>query len=210
MNEDSINTETQTRQSEEKPLSVKELKVCDKILLGMPAYKAYQSIYKNKTDESARACSSDFLTKPNVNRYMTIKKFELEKRLTEETFITKKKWLEELEVVGFSRITDYLDFGINGAEMKSSDSIDPIKIAAIESIESNSTALTTDDGSPEIIKTQIKFKLHKKLEALQQIGQALGFLKGNEIPNNQIQVNINVIGGQSPAGGQNAFEISGH
>jgi phage terminase small subunit len=179
-----------------KSLSVKQQMFCDAILQGKTQREAYRIAgYKFKDDNTLDASASQLLSSTKISSYLSKKRGEIEKKTMNAIVVSKTQWLEELKTVGFSKITDYLEFDESGVAMKKSDEIDVSKIAAIESVESETTSYMGEDGDRETLKTKTKFKLHRKLDALQKIGEALGFLNAPPVDGNNIQVNINVIGG---------------
>jgi len=86
--------------------------------------------------------------------------------------------VKELAIVAFSNIRDYLTVNEDGdVFLKGFDGIEAEKLAAIESIKVNTTR--KKDESREYTTTQ--FKLHSKLNALEQLGRHLGiYEKDNE------------------------------
>lgn len=79
--------------------------------------------------------------------------------------------VKELSKVAFSNIQDYINVNEEGEVLLLSfEAIEREKLAAIESIKINTTS--NKDGSREYTTTQ--FKLHSKLNALEQLGRHLG------------------------------------
>lgn len=97
---------------------------------------------------------------------------------SERTNIKADDVVLELAKVGFSNIEDYLTVDEDGeTRLKSFEDIERNVLAAIESIKISTTM--NKDGSREYTTTQ--FKLHSKLNALEQLGKHLGiFDKDNE------------------------------
>lgn len=83
------------------------------------------------------------------------------------TGITRRNWLLQQKVVGYSDISDYMEFGPDGVTLKKSDEIPPDLLKAISEI---SETVTKDGGT-------VRFKLHNKLDALKMIGEHFGWLK---------------------------------
>ena len=182
---------------DKKQLNIRQQRFADAILEGKTQREAYllagyRASNQNTVDNSASLIQSN----SKVSAYLAQKRHEIELKTMNAIVVSKTQWLEELKTVGFSKITDYLEFDESGVVMKKSDEIDAGKIAAIESVEGETTSYMGEDGDRETLKTKTKFKLHRKLDALQKIGEALGFLNAPPVDGNNIQVNINVIGGK--------------
>ena len=79
--------------------------------------------------------------------------------------------ISELEKIGFSNISDYLEFGPSGVVLKKSENLTPNQLAAIESI----SETTTQHGGT------IRFKLHDKPESLQLLGKRFGLFPNREV-----------------------------
>ena len=96
---------------------------------------------------------------------------KLKNSRSERTQIEADSVIQELAKLAFSNIQDYLTVDEDGeVYLKNFDDIDTEKLAAIESIKVNTTR--NKDDSREYTTTQ--FKLHSKLNALEQLGKHLG------------------------------------
>lgn len=97
---------------------------------------------------------------------------------SERTQVTADNVILELAKIGFSNIEDFLTIDEDGEVLlKNFDAIDREKLAVIESIKVSTTK--NKDDSREYTTTQ--FKLHSKLNALEQLGKHLGiYQKDNE------------------------------
>lgn len=84
----------------------------------------------------------------------------------------------ELAKIGFSNIEDYLTVDEDGeTHLKNFDDIKREVLAAVESIKISTTK--NKDDSREYITTQ--FKLHSKLNALEQLGKHLGIYQKDKV-----------------------------
>jgi len=89
--------------------------------------------------------------------------------------VTEERTMQELAVVGFSNIKDYLEWDEDrGLIVKDSADIPDVLAAAIESIEEQVLESRNKDGSRIYIRTKRKIKLYPKLPALQLISEYQG------------------------------------
>lgn len=176
-------------------LNPRQLIFAEFVLSDKSAREAYKLAGFNVTNEdSADAASSRLLGDVKVASYIQKRRAEIVALIQEKTNIDRERFFKELETIGFSKITDYLEFGEHGVVMKNSDQIEEQKIGAIKEVKSITTSMMGDEGKPEVIRTQTEFKVYDKTTALIEYGKARGFIKANAETNNNIQVNINVIG----------------
>lgn len=175
-------------------LNPRQLVFAEFILAEKPGREAYKLAFGISNNDSADAASSRLLADVKVGNYIAKRRKEIVAILQEKTNIDRERFMQELETIGFSKITDYLSFGESGVVMKDSDEIDEQKIGAIKEVESITTSMVGDEGKPEVLRTQTKFKIYDKVSALIEYGKVRGFINPNEKPQNNIQVNINVIG----------------
>lgn len=176
-------------------LNHKQLLFAEFIVVGKSQREAYRLAgYSAKTDEAADSVACEMLRNPKVQRYIADRRPEIEKALQEKTLVTKEEILNELKSVGFAKITDFLSFDEHGVVMKDSDEISKDKIGAIKEVESVTTQMLGDEGEKEVLRVQTKFKLHDKINSLIKLGEGLGYFKQNAPVQQNIQVNIRLIG----------------
>lgn len=156
-------------------LTDKQQKFCDQYLIDLNATQA--AIRAGYSKKTAGAIGSEYLTKPNIQKYIS----EKQAALSKSTEITQIKVLEELAKVGFSNIQDYFDGSLNALNLAE---IDKSKAQVVSSIKKIVT--TFDGGSTE----SVEFKLYDKIKALELIGRHLGFF---EKDNGQSRNVINVV-----------------
>ena len=103
---------------------------------------------------------------------------KLKAERSERTSVKADDVILELAKVAFSNIEDFLEV-IEGGEvtLKAFEAIEREKLAAIESIKISTT--TNKEDSREYTTTQ--FKLHSKLNALEQLGKHLGIYKKDKV-----------------------------
>jgi phage terminase small subunit len=123
-------------------------------------YKA--AIEAGYAPTSARDVARAVFRLPQVIKYINAYDREMEARCG----VTKEKWLLELKTIGFSRITDFVDFGPGGVHLKPVDAVPYDSIPAISEV----SEVVSEKSS------NIKFKLHDKVQALVTLGKHLGYL----------------------------------
>jgi len=146
-------------------LTDKQQRFCEEYLIDLNATQA--ALRAGYSKKSARSKASQLLTKVNIQN--EIQKLKSER--SERVQIEADSVVKELAKIAFSNIHDYLTVDDNGnVFLKNFIEIDINKLAAIESIKTNTTK--NKDESREHTTTQ--FKLHSKLKALEQLGRHLG------------------------------------
>ena len=98
----------------------------------------------------------------------------------ERTGITADRVLEEIAAIGFSNIADFVTFGENGVTLKDSDDMERELTRCIAEVSE-----TTGEKSGSI-----RFKLHNKLKALEDLAEHLGLLDGNGVNVNVAVANV--------------------
>lgn len=86
----------------------------------------------------------------------------LEKRCA-KIEITGDRVLQEIAKIGFSNLTDFMQWGPGGVKLKSSDELTVEQAACVSEV----VETTTESGG------SIRFKLHDKLSALEKLGKHL-------------------------------------
>lgn len=155
-----------------KKLTDKQQKFCEEYLIDLNATQA--ALRAGYCAKTANPQGSQNLAKLSIQT-------EIAKRMTERSERTQIKADDvvlELAKVAFSNIEDFLEVLEGGdVTLKAFEAIEREKLAAIESIKISST--TNKDDSREYTTTQ--FKLHSKLNALEQLGKHFGiFERDNE------------------------------
>lgn len=129
----------------------------DEYLIDLNATRAYRAAYPNcKKDETARANGSRILTNANVARYIAERMEERQRR----TEITQDMVLQELAAIAFARATDYVSVRDGMVQVKDTDQLSDLQIAAITGIKE------TQNG--------IEVKLGSKEKTLELLGRHLG------------------------------------
>lgn len=121
---------------------------------------AIRAGYSAKT---AQPISGELLSIPIIQKAV---KAELD-RLGEETGVTAERAIEETGRLAFAQMTSYLDFGPDGVLLKDIKDMTEEEIAAISEV---SETVTKEGGS-------LRFKLHSKTTALDQLHRIFGSYK---------------------------------
>lgn len=88
-------------------------------------------------------------------------------RRAKRTEITADAVIQELAAVGFARVDEYLSWGQNGLELKTSQNLTSQQLSAVSEV----------SETPNRHGKVVRFKLHDKLRALELLGQHLGIFK---------------------------------
>jgi len=145
----------------------------------------------NATQAAIRAGYSEKTAKAQGSRLLTIADIqsaisEGQKKLGEKAGITAERVLEELGIVAFSDIKNYLDIDQDTGAIRAKsfdDATMPENASrAVQSMTENRVIKevkgTKDNADTEIILTaNATFKMHDKLKALELIGKHLGMFK---------------------------------
>jgi len=104
---------------------------------------------------------------------------EAQKSVAEKLNLTLERWLNELSLVFFADMQNYVDIDPDTGEARAKG-YDEMGVGAsrvISTIEENRTIKEDAAGKDSLIYSKFKFKLHDKLKAGEMIGKHLGFLK---------------------------------
>ena len=153
---------------------------------GDPA-ESYQGAGYKVSRSVARRAAHRLLTYDDVIENVNKWSEKLGKRLE----VTEEQVLNELRIMGFSNISDYLSFDSTGVTLKSSDDIDREKLAAISQV-GHRTA-----GE----KVHLQFKLYDKLSALEKIARIKQYLKPPSFePDDGTPIGVLVVPAKKPVG----------
>lgn len=149
-------------------LTAKQQRFCEEYIVDLNATQA--ALRAGYSENNARFQGCENLTKPNIQTEIQ----KLKSKRSERVQIEADSVIKELVKLAFSNIEDFLEV-LEGGEvtLKAFEVIEREKLAAIESIKINTTK--NKDESREYTTTQ--FKLHSKLNALEQLGKHLGIYK---------------------------------
>lgn len=153
--------------SEEKPLTESQKKFCNEWIFDFNGSRAYKAAYPEVTDGTARANSSELLTKPNIRAYCK----ELQDNLSETAGISRLKVLREHEKLAFSSIAHLHNTWVT---RKKFEELTDDQKASIEEISTQIKTSRNADGTLEE-NEYIKIKLYSKQKSLDSISKMLGF-----------------------------------
>jgi len=133
------------------------------------------------SEKSARSMGSRLLTNRNVQKILS----EMRKELEAKCRKSREDWIEELENLAFSRMSDVATWGPGYVHVLPTEKIPDHAKAAVADITEQSSTIITKDGS-EITRSKVSVKMHDKLSALIKYGVARGFMKpdGQDTANN--------------------------
>lgn len=168
-----------------KKLNPKQQRFCEEYIIDLNATQA--ALRAGYCANSVNKVGPANLVKVGI--YNEIIRLKAER--TGRTQITADNVVIELAKVAFSNLEDYMTVDENGEmHLKDFETIDRERLAAIESIKVNMTK--NKDGDREYVTTQ--FKLHSKLNALEQLGKHLGvYQKDNEQQAPKETINLLVL-----------------
>ena len=148
------------------------------LLKGMCQTEAYSKAgYKAKAPETG---AIQLLRNTNVQARLDYKRGLLAKKCD----ITAERVIAELAKVGFANIKGYLD---QSNVVKDISELPDDVAAAVESVQ---TDIRHDNGDSDGYTEKVKFKLHSKLAALDQLGRHLGLFEKDKPAEANITINI--------------------
>lgn len=125
-------------------------------------------------EKSAEAMASYLLSLPKVAAALAAAQAKLEARID----ISQEKIMQELAIIGFSDIQNYLkiDPDTGAITAKSFEEMPPGISRAIESIKEDRVIKESADGKQVTVYDKFYFKLHPKTPALELMMKRLGML----------------------------------
>ena len=106
----------------------------------------------------------------------------------ERTAITQDRVLNELAILGFADMGDYIRLEPDGSARMDWSSLPENGTKAIAEI-TQEVVITGKDGDEPIRKT--KFKLHDKRQSLVDVGKHLGMFRQSELQAGHVTINMN-------------------
>ena len=153
-------------------------KFCHEYLIDLNATQAaIRSKYSKKT---ANRMASENLSKPVIQARIK----ELQAELQKNTGVTAESVVAELAKVGFSNIKDFIESDNNITDLSD---LPRELTAAVESVQAD---IRHDSGDSDGYTEKVKFKLHSKLAALDQLGRHLGLFEKDKPAEANITINI--------------------
>lgn len=141
---------------------------------GKTTIEAYQAAYGG-SQSVASASGSRLLGNVKISARIEELKAQIVKRVIEKTAITEAMIIQELALLGFSNMADFVKVGPTGDPYTDFTGLDRDKAAAIGEI----TVEDFKDGRGDDARDvrRVKFKLLDKRAALVDIGKHLGMFK---------------------------------
>ena len=181
-------------------LTPKQQRFCEEYVKDMNGTQAaIRAMYSKKT---AQEQSSRMLSKVMVQAEIAI----LAQEITSRNGITPERILNELAMLGFSRIDDYVEIEEGGAvRIKRFDQMDDNKIGAIRKIKEDRVIRETpgkDKTDEVVIHDKLSFELHDKIRPLVKLGEYVKLfdteLPAGSLPqvvNNEFKIMIMAVNG---------------
>lgn len=163
----------------ERELSAQERRFCEEYVIDFDGKAA--ATRAGYSAKSAASQASRLLKRPPVRQYLK----ELRDKLTETTGIEAAQIIEELKLVAFARMGDFLHFSDAGELLRVSvDHCTKAQLAAVAEITVDKHVFKDrekgDDKAADAIE-KIRLRLAPKLPALIALGNHLGmFTKGSD------------------------------
>ena len=145
-------------------LTLKQKRFCEEFLIDLNGTQA--AIRAGFSAKTARQQASQMLSNDKVQHYLN----ELRTEQQQRTQINADAVLNELAIVGFSKITDVLDLDRWCAAFK--EELSDVAQRTIQSVMVTKTSNKTDRGVNSTERLQVK--LHSKISALEKLGNHFG------------------------------------
>lgn len=161
-------------------LNPKQKRFCEEYLIDLNGTQA--AIRAGYSKKTSGQISEENLKKPEIKEYVKI----LMDQRAESTKITAEMVIKELGKVGFANIQDYIKKGFTIEDIQS---LQKDHAAAVESVKVKETG-------GDYPSTEVSFKLHDKISALEKLGRHLGiFEKDNQQQNIKLKQKVILPGG---------------
>ncbi len=119
------------------------------------------------------------------NVYVQAEISRLEKLIENRTLVSKERILNELAIIGFADMQDYVRIGrASQVELIPFDEMPPGASRAVESVleERRLIGSGEGDGKEIILDIHAKYKHHSKLDALKELSKLMGYYPKAELP----------------------------
>lgn len=168
------NTQIQLKNGEEITLTERELLFCKYYLADANRNATQAAIKAGYSQRTANRIANQNLSKLDIKKYI----HDQTAPVLDALGATSERLLQEWVKVGLSDIRDYLD---DDYRIKSLSDITKNASGAIESVQVDEKILMKDeDGGGQVLDRSVKFKLHNKLKALEQLSIMQGLIKTKE------------------------------
>lgn len=140
-------------------LTNKQAEFCRQYLIDFNGKQA--AIRAGYSEKSAKVTSSRLLTNANVQQYLT----SLQKPYLDNFHITQQRIMDELAIVAFSNIMDFIAFDEEGTPYFDMSQCSERQMRALKSAKVVEGKASDKDGQPG----KVKIQLWDKLEALSEL-----------------------------------------
>lgn len=143
---------------------------CQEYLIDLNGYKA--ALRAKYSEKTARVQASQLLTKLNIQERIA----ELQAKRSERTHISQDKVLNELALIGFSDLQNYVEVveDTGAIRAKSFKEMAEGESRALKRIKEDRVIKEDAKGDKVTVYDKVVFELHDKLRALELIGKHLG------------------------------------
>ena len=146
------------------PMTPRQARFVEEYLVDLNGTQA--AIRAGYSATSASEIARQLLEKTGVSEAVARAKAERSARIG----LTADRVLEELVAVGFSRLSDFAEWGPEQFVLRESDDVDS---RAVSSVTVKETVLQSESGDT-IVKREQGIKLHDKIGTLKLLGQHIG------------------------------------
>ena len=168
--------------------TAKQDRFVEEYLIDLNATQA--AIRAGYSEKTARQIGQENLSKPNIQE--AIQK-AMQKR-SGETKITQKMVLEELAIIGFSDLQNYINIGEDTGTIvaKTFEEMPENSSRALRAIREDRAIKEDAKGDQVTVYDKIKFELHDKIKALELIGRHLGMFMDKIEHSGEIQHKLSI------------------
>jgi phage terminase small subunit len=144
-------------------------KFCYEYIADLNATQA--AIRAGYSEDSARQIGTENLSKPSIQQRIA----EIRAELNLENGNLARRVINELKLIGFSNIQDYIESSNNVTDLTQ---VNSDKARVISSVKKSVTTFGDGEGN-EGTKETVEFKLWDKIAALEKLGRHLGIFEAD-------------------------------
>jgi phage terminase small subunit len=144
-----------------------EFYVTDK---NLNAKSAYRKAYPHCSDKTAETNGPRLLRNAQVKQHLKKLRADAMKRMK----IKQDDILQELKTLGFSDISEFLEYNNNGVTLFDSKKVDTRAVQSVRQFTKTRVTSLKDGGKVVTTNTTVELKMHQKLQALFKLGEHLG------------------------------------
>lgn len=162
-----------------KPLSPKELRFCQAMLTEKDQTAA--AIKAKYSPKTAAQQATRLLKKVNIKKKIAT----LRKKADERTLITRERIENELAIIAFADMKDYVTIGDEGqVTLKTFEQMPKDASRAVKSVEEIRRIMGygKGDGEEIILEVRTRYHHHDKLDAIEKLIKLKGYYPKQELP----------------------------